>query len=275
VFFEYTPSRSTTEEDSDSEYDFGSDTTSECDDKDCMKPIHRATSTSHEENSYIQSDPRLSEWVPLVSTNAAVPIRSNSPAEQSAYNVETTRTYSPTKHGFSGKSSTGSIPSVEDLEVLGCLLQSSIDQDWALIEIEHPEVLAVIHETKSIARNIRAHQFSSDGITDVVAHTSHGSIRGRITEGSSHLRLPGSVTYQEVYLVKLDSPLSWGDCGVGVADASTEEAYGYVVASSNIANIAYIMAAHHVFEAVRVQQNPSGSIAENTYQEQHESQGKK
>jgi hypothetical protein len=275
VFFEYTPSGSITEEDSDSEYDFGSGTTSECDEEDYMESTHRATSTSQEENLYIRSDPRLSERAPLIATDTALSIRSNSSAEQSAYNVETTHTYSPTKHGFSNKSSTGFTPSVEDLEVLGCLLQSSIDQDWALIEIEHPEVLAAIHGTKSMARDIRAHQFSNDGITAIVAYTSHGSIHGWITEGSSYMRLPGSITYQEVYLVKLESPLDWGDCGVGVADASTEKMHGYVVASSNTAEIAYVMAAHHVFEAVRTQRNPSGSIAELTYQVQHDPQGKR
>lgn len=274
VFFEDPSDKSSTTEDTDSEFDFGSGTTSENDDKECIQPTRRASNTFQAKDSYIRPDLRLSERVPSISTNATVPISSVFSAEKSAHTVETTHDYSLTKHGSSNKLVTGPTPSVESLEFLGSLIQSSIDQDWALIEIKHPGVFDVIYGTKSMARDICAHHFSSDGTTDIVANTSHGSIYGRITEGSSHIRLPGSITYQEVYLIRLDSPLEWGDCGVVVADASTEKMYGHVVASSNTGKIAYVMAAHLVFEAAGIQQDPSEIIAENTHQNRRGLQSK-
>ncbi|KAF1842935.1 uncharacterized protein K460DRAFT_432368 [Cucurbitaria berberidis CBS 394.84] len=88
--------------------------------------------------------------------------------------------------------------------------------------------------------------------TSIITHTSHGTISGLLSNNATHMRLPGSNTFQKVYQIALDAPLIWGDCGSVVIDLATSEPYGYIVASSMTKRIAYIMVASEAFEILEV-----------------------
>jgi len=143
------------------------------------------------------------------------------------------------------------LPPPDNLRYLGSMKQHSVELDWAVIEITRSEVASTVYDLKTLLRNEGDH-ISPTPITkdvDVLAHTSQGPVHGRLSRDTVSMRLPNSTSFQEVHQVVLDSALEWGDCGVGISDAITEEPYGHVVATSATKDIAYIVPARRVFQA--------------------------
>lgn len=83
------------------------------------------------------------------------------------------------------------------------------------------------------------------------------------------MRLPGGSKFQEVYEVVLEEPLRWGDCGVGVFDASTGDIYGHVVATSAAKDVAYIMPATLVSDMANISWKPPANQVLDAFGRQH------
>jgi hypothetical protein len=140
--------------------------------------------------------------------------------------------------------------SLGNLVVLGNLMVSSVEKDWALITITCENVLEYLNSTNwdletviptGIAPRARARK--------VVAYIpSTGKLTGLLSLSSTYTRLPTSFSFEEVYRVQFEGPIANGDCGSQVVDELTGELYGHIVAGCLSTGVAYIMAAHHVFE---------------------------
>jgi len=143
-----------------------------------------------------------------------------------------------------------SFPNAASLEHLGNLIRYSLEMDWAVIDIQHPDVASAIHRLKDGVPhgNSKANTAVELERTDVLAHTSRGLITGRLFQEATYMRLPNSKTFQKVYQTRLDSALEMGDCGVMILDAISQEPYGYIVVSSTMKEDAYIVLANEVFQ---------------------------
>jgi len=224
VFHSDTSSPPATPIASDNSFDLGSGTEDEIED-DCLAATSRASMSSLEESPNEQP-----ESLPPDSTSSSPP---------------------PT--GYSeghSVSSDQSLPDVANLEHLGNMMKYSPDLDWAVIAILHSSVAAAVHELKpKMPSKIQKGKAAVESeVTKVVAHTSRGLITGRIFHDATYVRLPGSLTFQKVYQTILDSHLEWGDCGVAILDAVTEQPHGHVVMSSATKEVVYIVPATQVFE---------------------------
>lgn len=235
----------------DSDYDFGSGTEDENSDEEYMDVTSRASISSPDEILDDRSDSSSPTSGSPTLTYGTTPIQFKRSPKRSSSAAESIHTHLPSKQELNDSSALRSAPSIESLEFFGTLTQSSVDQDWALIEITNKNVSSSIKKDASIPRGKYSCVAQSARAAQIVAYTSHISIYGQLLENTTYMRLPGSVTFQEVYIVELDDSLDWGDCGAGVFDAVTAELYGHIVASSETRNIAYVMAAHRVFEAIR------------------------
>ncbi|KAI4946610.1 hypothetical protein J4E91_007299 [Alternaria rosae] len=142
-----------------------------------------------------------------------------------------------------------SFPNAASLEHLGNLKRYSSEMDWAVIDIQHPDVASAIHRLKDDVSNGNSKANTAVKLerTNVVAHTSRGLITGRLSQEATYMRLPNSKTFQKVYQTVLDSALELGDCGVMILDAISEEPYGHIVVSSTMKEDAYIVSANEVF----------------------------
>lgn len=135
------------------------------------------------------------------------------------------------------------------LEILGHLASSSVDQDWATIEVTNQHVISALNsfsiQGQILAADIDADLDGMDNTpgSEVIVQTTHGQIPGAAISNSSHVRLPGSSTFVKLYQVALDAPLHWGDCGSLVFDVATRDVHGHVVAASAARDIAYILPA--------------------------------
>ncbi|KAF2193019.1 hypothetical protein K469DRAFT_745424 [Zopfia rhizophila CBS 207.26] len=141
------------------------------------------------------------------------------------------------------------------LMILGSLLVSSIDRDWALISITDETVLAHLSLPK-VHPDILIPKCVASGPREAHVATYTASERyltGTLSETPLYTKLPNSMSFQEVYKIRFDSDqnLRNGDCGSGVVDTETGELYGHIVAGSTGTGIAYIMAAHHVFNEMK------------------------
>jgi hypothetical protein len=137
-----------------------------------------------------------------------------------------------------------------NLESLGFVTTFSVDKDWALVSVDDATVeksLLALEGNKSImcpkqvSKCYRAAQVGS-------YTRSSGYIIGKISESPLFTRLPNSVSFQEVYKVELAGGLATGDSGSAVFDIETGDYFGHIVAGCETSGIAYVMAAHHVFE---------------------------
>jgi hypothetical protein len=147
------------------------------------------------------------------------------------------------------------IPSFANLESLGFVTAFSVDKDWALVSVDDATVemslLSLegnrpIMGPKQVAKCYRTAQ--------VISYTrSSGYIIGTISESPLFTRLPDSTSFQEMYKVKLIGALAAGDSGSAVFDIQTGDYFGHIVAGCETTGIAYVMAAHHVFEEMESQ----------------------
>jgi hypothetical protein len=141
-------------------------------------------------------------------------------------------------------------PPAESLKHLGSLIYSSYNKDCVLIKIESAlaqERIVSLCATEAWRlvdwNNITTHIKTGARIT---AHLTGGDLDGNISDTSSYTCLPYSTEFQEIYVVKFDGSLSYGDCGSAVVDAITGKYHGYIVAGCRETGSAYVMAAHHV-----------------------------
>ncbi|KAJ8107434.1 hypothetical protein OPT61_g8870 [Boeremia exigua] len=264
IFLEETSSNLSEGEDCDSEYDFGSDTASEFNDEDAIGAAHgfvRGDSLQFLPNSGI------TETILQTSTHPTTTNSCASMPEQVNMTVEREQSTPRIMKNSGTESVVDDVSASRNLEFLGVLARASVDQDWALIEILDPGILVYLCGKRYIGRNVRAHPYTDNGTNAVAVYTSRGPIDGRILEEPSYLRLPKSISYQMTYLLKVDTPLQWGDCGVGVTDTSSGYFYGHVVATSEDRCHAYIMSACHVFEISGLQKNAAILINANMHRQ--------
>ncbi|KAF2190102.1 hypothetical protein K469DRAFT_561239, partial [Zopfia rhizophila CBS 207.26] len=127
-------------------------------------------------------------------------------------------------------------------------------KDWALVEITNDSVLASITTSDGSADDVARTCLKKiakgpKGDAGILTRTaSGGEMTGILSGTPSYTRLPYCTLFQEVYTVRLDGPLANGDCGSAIVDAATGELYGHIVAGCQRTGIAYIMAAHQVFQ---------------------------
>jgi hypothetical protein len=144
------------------------------------------------------------------------------------------------------------------LELLGTLIETSVDQDWAVIDITNQSVELALKQDHSIPRH--SHVADKAAYSQCIVYSTASSLacmHGILLESTIYMRLPGSSTFREVYHVTLNGRINWGDCGAVVLDASISAPYGHVVASSNDRDVAFIMPATQILEASRTIWRPS------------------
>jgi hypothetical protein len=120
----------------------------------------------------------------------------------------------------------------------------------------------------SLLKNGRMTSLAYDSIAsnpedDVEVYTytaSGGKICGILSACPSYTRLSTGISFQKVYIVRLDGPLANGDCGSAVIDAKTGGTYGHLIAGCRTTGTAYILAADQVAEDV-VEALPKESAA--------------
>ncbi|KAF7679307.1 hypothetical protein GT037_003055 [Alternaria burnsii] len=153
------PAVSTT---SDSEFDYGSGTEDEDDDR-CMDATSRASVSSLEEGSDDQSE---SPTCKSTSTTSPVP------------SVQSDQEF----------------PDVADLVLLGHLTTYSVDLDWAVIDVCHIGVYSAISQLKTDVQSgsIQGKLISSTENMEIVAHTSRGLVHGQLSHTATYMRLPNN-----------------------------------------------------------------------------------
>jgi hypothetical protein len=135
----------------------------------------------------------------------------------------------------------------------GHLVLLSADLDYALIKFKHPSLRAVNDSAgdESAANLLQPTHVITTGPrdTEIITYTaSDGLMNGTLYGTPSYTRLPNSKTFQKVYTVRFNGPLTKGDCGSWVIDAETHGLYGHIIAGCERTRTAYVMSAHNVFE---------------------------
>ncbi|EON67719.1 hypothetical protein W97_06862 [Coniosporium apollinis CBS 100218] len=139
----------------------------------------------------------------------------------------------------------------------GRLKLVSIDLDYALIEIAGPSALAAVEELCGSGHEADLLQpthvvTTGPKDTKIVTYTaSQGYLTGTLSGTPSYTHLPGSRTYQEVYMVQLNGPLAKGDSGSWIIGAETHGLYGHIIAGCEHTRVAYVMPAYNVFKDAR------------------------
>ncbi|KAK0753260.1 hypothetical protein B0T18DRAFT_357569 [Schizothecium vesticola] len=77
--------------------------------------------------------------------------------------------------------------------------------------------------------------------------TDGGTATGTLSGTPSFLRLPNALDFLEVYVAKMDMPLTVGDCGSWIRDVATGKIFGHVVAGSPTTGLTIIMPANKSF----------------------------
>jgi peptide-N4-(N-acetyl-beta-glucosaminyl)asparagine amidase len=173
----------------------------------------------------------------------------------------------PLKAGHTGHNATvPTLPLRTPFVPLGKLWRSSVENDWALIEltpaatstymlmlVDNPEAIVSISNNVSKCPTVA---------TDIVTWTPMGGMMRGTLSGSTWVMFPGSALFREVYQVQVMGDLRHGDCGSVVIDTRSGDLYGYIVAGSPISSVAYVMAAYQLaadFESV-VEEDSVGKI---------------
>ncbi|CVL07333.1 uncharacterized protein FMAN_15397 [Fusarium mangiferae] len=140
---------------------------------------------------------------------------------------------------------------VSQLQFFGRLIFSSLagtspSLDYALIEtsrtVENLEKSSWI--TGSLVSAIG--EIGLDDISIVATTSPHCLVEGQLTATPSYIRLPGQLTFQRVYPVRLGKPLHDGDCGTAVFGKFDDRLYGHVVAGGPGTSIAYLVPAGEI-----------------------------
>ena len=135
----------------------------------------------------------------------------------------------------------------------GQLVVHSADLDYALIKFKDPSLVTVkdCAGNRSAANSLQPTHVIQMGPSDteIISYTASGGLMtGTLYGTPSYTRLPNSKTFQEVYTVRFNRPLTKGDCGSWVIDVETCGLYGHIIAGCERTGTAYIMSADKVFK---------------------------
>ncbi|KAI4860512.1 hypothetical protein F4820DRAFT_436580 [Hypoxylon rubiginosum] len=128
----------------------------------------------------------------------------------------------------------------------------SIDLDYALCRVTdndtkvssiHLRVLPSI--TESLAE-------PDENGTQVRVLTVHGLVNGHLSRTLTHVRLPHSSSYQEVYVAHFNSPVLAGDCGAMVYADPDGQVFGHIItgSASSTGRTAFVMPVKRVHEDI-------------------------
>ncbi|KAI8933247.1 hypothetical protein NX059_009878 [Plenodomus lindquistii] len=151
------------------------------------------------------------------------------------------------------------------LAVVGRLCNYSVDQDWALVSIDAFTTTEGLSDQVKSAE-ITSHVLAFDHVaplldaSPLVTRTgSNGKLEGELSGTSSYIRLPNSVTFQEVYPIRLDGMLSYGASGSVVMDKDEKITYGHLITgtTNQAPSVAYFIASHQTIASIRTVVLPS------------------
>lgn len=233
----------TREGDGDSDYDLGSDTDIDDEDHEQMEIMSRASASSHgivSDYSPLStfSDTGSSEILSYMDATdidheGAKPAPSTPPPPTTTAND---------RFDVENSGLAENVPN--RLSILGIMLESSNDQDWALITITNNLILQTLKWELECREHYPAAIHTTTG--KIVLRTAHrqSGITGYMSPDITYMRLPRSLSFQALYEVILDSALDQGDCGALAFSEQSRTLYGHIVASSENRLIAFIMPAY-------------------------------
>jgi hypothetical protein len=244
VFIERVSASSEVTSDGDSDYDVGSDTESGGEDEEQMEITSRGSTSSRERDS---SD-ELSIQTSRVSGSSSQPhhadvVAPHAEASGSPLNSMPNTLSSTAENSYE----MGSIL-VSGLQRLGAVVTSSVNEDWALIDITD----AYIASTISIQTDSRTSMESScptDGLHVVLNVPRALNIYGTVSKTTSYIRFPGASEIQELYVLRLEQDIDWGDCGAMVMGRFHQKLCGHIVASSRMGRVAFVVPAKRVLDS--------------------------
>jgi hypothetical protein len=256
------PLLSTTEDDDDSEFefgglidvveDFGSPDGEESELNDSGSMIWEPSGSQDDSNHELTID-GSSESLNLVGSDISLRI----PTEVS---------YSHNTNSFKDKSPELSPPTANITENqqssadFATIFLESTDLDYALIEpsAEHNIMPALSGLPIISLGNIGK---IPPGETSILTVTgSSGPAYGILSGRPSYIRLLSSRTFQEAYTAIIDGPLMPGDSGSIVLNAETRKVYGHMVVGSTVSRIAYIIPASDVLKDLRLREEANSHM---------------
>ncbi|KAH3954923.1 hypothetical protein HBI81_077290 [Parastagonospora nodorum] len=143
-------------------------------------------------------------------------------------------------------------PCRESLCTLGRLVDESVDEDWALIEITNAQAIEsmnalIVHEgTRVHAYDTTASCPTTEDTMIFTYTASGGKLSGVLSGATSYSRVPNGSAFREIYHARMDGPLANGDCGSAIMDVHTKETYGHLIAGCRTSGTAYVLAAHQM-----------------------------
>ncbi|KAL5120379.1 hypothetical protein ACEQ8H_001669 [Pleosporales sp. CAS-2024a] len=221
--------------DDESDFDLGSDAESESCFEDDMEVTSRASVSSSDDVCDNTSDSTSPGSGTTITRDRDAAMNMNASVESQ---------FSEPNKSSAALEGTGSQPM--SLVYLGKVVQASIDQDWALIDLTYQKLALLLGGAVSGKRRA---QDDVPGPTSVFVHNHDESryVPGELQSSTTLLRLPGISMFREFFQVDLDSAVKWGGCGALVLDAATYNPYGHVVATSANRRIAFVSPTRDIF----------------------------
>lgn len=142
-------------------------------------------------------------------------------------------------------------PCRESLRTLGRLVDESLDNDWALIEITNAQAIEsmnalIAYEETLVHAYDKIAWYSTENTKIFTCTASGGRLSGVLSGTTSYSRLPNGSAFRKVYLARMDGPLANGDCGSAIMDVHTKKTYGHLIAGCRTSGTAYVLAAHQI-----------------------------
>jgi hypothetical protein len=256
VFIERTSGSSEVTTDGDSDYNLGSGTESEGEDEEQTEITSRGSTSSRGRDS---SD-ELSTQTSRVSGSSSQPHLADVVAPHAEALGSRLNSMPNTLSSTAGNSDEMDSILVYDLQRLGTVVTSSVNEDWALIDITDANIASTI----SVQTDSRTSVESScrmDGLRVVLNVLRGLNIYGTVSKTTSYMRLPGASDFQELYVLQLEQKIDWGDCGAMVMGRSHRKLCGHIVASSRMGRVAFVIPAKRVLYSSDTTWNKTPSVA--------------
>ncbi|CAN9445342.1 unnamed protein product [Alternaria alternata] len=136
-------------------------------------------------------------------------------------------------------------PCPSNLTLLGQLAPGkSLDKslDYAIITVENTELHQQCEHLSFSKARQTAHVLPIRSESSLAAaYTTHGLVRGKVTDVPILMRLPGSRLFQPVFTFTYEGTIKNGDCGSLVLDTTSKELCGMIIAASERQSIAYMV----------------------------------
>lgn len=100
--------------------------------------------------------------------------------------------------------------------------------------------------------------------------TAVGAVSGRLIPGATSYRQSGKTAFQKIHIVLTESPISKGDCGAAVIDASTGHFYGHIALGVPGTFLAYIIPSVEVLQDIKDQAGLEASLDISQFQDRAE-----